>query len=76
MPDGNAVASALSNLVKLDRHKKDDYNDQIFFYDVKCGIACGPVPGANVVKQASNLDIFTLKPENGYKEPDVSAVFL
>ena len=32
--------------------------------------------GTNVVKQASNLDIFTLKPENGYKEPDVSAVFL
>ena len=30
----------------------------------------------NVVKKASNLDILTLKPENGYKEPDVSAVFL
>ena len=24
------------------------------------------VSGTNVVKQASNLDIFTLKPENGY----------
>ena len=34
------------------------------------------VPGTNVVKKASNLDILTLKPENGYKEPDVSAVFL
>ena len=37
-----------------------------------------PVMGSdpNVVKIASNLDILTLKPENGYKEPDVSAVFL
>ena len=34
------------------------------------------VPGTNVVKKASNLDILTLKPENGYKEPDVSAIFL
>ena len=34
------------------------------------------VPDTNVVKQASNLDFFTLKPENGYKEPDVSEVFL
>ena len=34
------------------------------------------VSGTNVVKKASNLDILTLKPENGYKEPDVSAVFL
>ena len=34
------------------------------------------VSGTNVVKKASNLDILTLKPENGHKEPDVSAVFL
>jgi hypothetical protein len=33
------------------------------------------VSGANVVKRTSNLDIFTLKSENGYKEPDVSEAF-
>ena len=34
------------------------------------------VSGTNVVKQASNLEILTLKPEYGYKESDVSEVIL